>query len=148
MEGKVPVGVVAAEGVADVLRVIPAGRWRGDQVYDDALGHVEISAVAFQPVLDLEDPRDGIIGDLADQMRCEFDRHRNRGLIGGPGGIIRLRSLLAGCGSRVCCMLVPFPLSVMVPLPVMAPLPVVDWAHPRPALPDSSGRFEGSIWDS
>ena len=49
-EGKVPVGfvVVTREGVADVLRVIPAGRWRGDQVQDDGGRHVEISAAAFQ----------------------------------------------------------------------------------------------------
>ena len=59
--------VGAREGVTDVLGIIPAGRWRGDQVYDDGGRHVEISAVAFLPQLDLKDMRRRIIDDLLDQ---------------------------------------------------------------------------------
>lgn len=132
--------VVAGEGIANVLRVIPAGRWRGDQVQDNGGRHVEISAAAFQAVLDLKDLCRGIVGDLLDQMRCEFQRRHPRAGARISGDVLRLRSALAGRGSSTC--------RVVMPPPVLAPLPVMGSAHLRPAPSASSGRFDGSIWDS
>ncbi len=107
--------VVAGEGIADVLRVIPAGRWRGDQVQDNGGRHVEISAAAFQAVLDFEDLCRRIIGDLLDQMRCEFKRRHPRAGAGISGDVSRLRPALAGRGSSTC--------RVVMPRPVLAPCP-------------------------
>ena len=68
-KGKAAAGydVGARENAVDVLRVIPARRWRRDEVFDDAGRHVEIAAMAFQAQLDVKDPRPRIIDDLFDQ---------------------------------------------------------------------------------
>ena len=68
-KGKAPPRFVLGAGkdAVDVLRVIPARRWRGDQVFDDARRHVVIAAAAVEAQLDLEDPRPRIINDFLDQ---------------------------------------------------------------------------------